>query len=106
MIELTAGDFGEKIYFEIYDKDDNPVDLTGAEITFFWRKITATTWNKGDGAIESALEGLCSYTTEADDFDEAGQFIGAIRTEWTGIKRKTYSNRKITVSEEPIETPN
>lgn len=78
-IEVVRNDKGYDLVFTLQDAGGNPLNLTGANLTFSTQLQTASTVKfTGDMTIVNAQAGIAKYTVQATDFDTAGEYWGEI----------------------------
>jgi len=72
-LELVQNDYGYDLEFQLKDDEGDAVDLTGnTSIKVFIAELEATTTKVTGTCIPTDEEGgLCKYTVESGDFDEA-----------------------------------
>lgn len=72
-IEIVQNDYGYDLQFQLTDASGSPVDLTGATLKIFAAEPDkAIAKVVGDCVVVgSPTGGLCKYTVQEADFDEA-----------------------------------
>lgn len=103
--EIVSGNYGYDLEFALQDKDDNPVDLTGAtSVLFLAKKIDDVYSIGGACTIVEASEGTCRYPVKETDFPTSGQYIGEITASWEG-KELTFRGYKFLVHTKQVIAP-
>jgi len=101
-ITVYKGDYGYDLQFTITDVDGDPINLTGATITF---RVAAYDDSEllvnGSCVIVVAADGTCVYTTASGDFDDADDYEAELRIVYGGAtpRRFTIQNMNLKVEE-------
>lgn len=75
LILLVQGNTKPRINFTIKDPDGNPINLTGATIKLYVRKIGASvTKLQVSCSIDEAINGTCFYNWQANDLNQDGSY--------------------------------
>ena len=79
--------YGYSIPLTFVDGNGNPVNITGATLTFQVQSAQDPSGvlvpTSGSMVIDNAAEGLCHYVVASGDFLSAGEFITTITATWS-----------------------
>lgn len=97
---IRKGDTASQLADTLKDADGNPVDISGATVTFTMTPVaggaakvdaaTASNGQTGDGS--DGTKGQVSYTWTADDTDTDGYYLGAWQVTFADETVQTYPN--------------
>jgi hypothetical protein len=100
-IQIVQNDYGYKMPFTLTDGNGNPVDLTGATLSFKVQSAQdpsqALLTQSGAMAIDVAASGTCHFTPATGDFPSPGTFVVAITATWSASEVLTWSGIQIVV---------
>jgi hypothetical protein len=99
--EITQGDFGYQIPFTLEDGNANPVNLTGATLTFKVQSAqdpsdTDLTLS-GSMTIVSASAGTCYYSVASGDFPNPGTFLTMVVATWSSSEQLSWIGPQLIV---------
>jgi len=100
-VYLVKGSTGPDLQITLKDQDGNPVDLTGATVTFSMVNTStgATKVNAASATVTDAAGGKFKYSWGASDLDEAGNFLGEFTVTVGTDVQKIYEGLNIVVRE-------
>jgi hypothetical protein len=103
-MDIRQSDFGYDINFTVVESDGStPVNLDDTTIKFNVVEIDSRRLIvSGNATVVSETNGTCKYTVAAQDFNKAGNYIGALVISWVDnqdavIKTVTTKDIFITV---------
>jgi len=91
---LQRGDTAPPIRATLYDAEGNPVNLVGATVAFFMRRVRQRTL-KIDSApvtVVSPTEGQVSYAWQAGDTNEPGVYEARFAVTYPGGEVESFPN--------------
>ncbi|MFC1709488.1 hypothetical protein ACFL2J_05510 [Candidatus Omnitrophota bacterium] len=100
-MEIRQGDYGYDIIFTVKNPDGTVVDLsTATEIKIFVATVdTYRNILNGDCVVTDGVNGKCKYSVVTGDFEDIGNYYGALRITFPA-SRRTTKNLAITVGRE------
>lgn len=93
-IEMRKGDTWPPLRATLIEADGNPIDLTGATVTFQMEDDNNNEVINSSAIIESSSEGKVRYDWSPNDTDEVGTFEGDFVIEFPSGQIATVPNRE------------
>lgn len=76
VLYLKVGDLQPYYYAQILDSSENPVDLTGASVSFTMKDVSGTIKvNLQAATVTDAVNGKVEYRWQSGDTDTAGRYL-------------------------------
>lgn len=97
---IKQGDTSPSIQAQLLDDTGQPVDLTGASVSFIMKSVGGdTTVVDGGATIDSASDGEVSYAWGGTDTETAGYYNAVFRVDYnsSGTDDETFPNTQYIV---------